>query len=73
MTVTPCWYLANGTAPTVGSDGTVDTATCNGPTGNNAPGSYVWINVKYDFSPLAYLAIKQSLTFSTTSQVVINN
>ncbi len=71
MTITPCWYLANGTAPTVGTDGSV--SGCNGPSGNNAPGSYVWVNIRYDFSPLSYLAIKQSLTFSTTAQVVINN
>ncbi len=71
MTVTPCWYAANGTAPSIDSSGTI--TGCNGPTGNNTPGSYVWINVKYNFTPLAYLAIQQSLTFLTTSQVVINN
>ncbi len=72
MTITPCWYLSSGSPPTV-DPSTLAVSSCNGPSGYNTPGSYVWVNIKYDFKPLAYLALKETLTFSTTAQVVINN
>jgi len=71
LTITPCWIVSSGSAPTIANDGTV--SGCNAPTGNNSPGSYIWVNVRYEFAPLSYLAIKQKITFSSTSQFVINN
>ena len=40
---------------------------------NNSPGSLVQVTVNYSFTPMAYLALKQSLSLSSTAQVVVNH
>jgi Flp pilus assembly protein TadG len=38
---------------------------------NNSPGSEVLVTVTYNFVPMAWLAIQQSITFSSTADMVI--
>jgi Flp pilus assembly protein TadG len=42
-------------------------------TPNNSPGSTVQVTVSYTFVPMAYMAIKQNMNFSSAAQVVINH
>src|SRR6266481_2947671 len=40
---------------------------------NNSPGSDVLVTVSYNFVPMAWLAIKQNMTFTSTADIVINH